>query len=112
MKQMCLLFCLALLTAAGAKEEVFRVSKVGSDKTKLLDVFEKVKLLEGGDASFTRAKFIEDLKDGGVWTLRHYETQKCFYCFGKGHLGPLRDNKKCAPCGGGGSETVDLVVKW
>ena len=46
MKQMCLLFCLALLTAAGAKEEVFRVSKVGSDKTKLLDVFEKVKLLE------------------------------------------------------------------
>ena len=103
----------AITVSAVAKEEQFRVSQVGADKTKLLDVFEKIKLMEGEeDEPFTQSKFVEALRDGETWVLRNYETKKCFYCFGKGNLGVLKDHQRCGSCNGKGLETIDLLVKW
>ena len=55
----------AIAVSAVAKEEQFRVSQVGADKTKLLDVFEKIKLMEGAaSGELTQKEFVKALKDG------------------------------------------------
>lgn len=62
--------------------------------------------------TYTKEKFLEDLKLGKTWTLEKFAEKPCEPCFGKGNGGPLRNYERCPACNATGKVTVDYLVKW
>lgn len=103
-----------LINQFGPTAYVYEVSKAGTDKKKLFQVFAAVRSATGG--TLTQDEFLRRLK-----SREHFEIhfpEKCRTCKGWGRVVPARGNRdkdgkiRCPRCRSSGSEMRPYIVKW